>query len=92
MPEIHLTQTVFTYNACGSFNKYKERIKKIKRTGDSRYLYQNELDKAYFLHHMVYGDFKDSLEEQPLIKYYMIKHLILLKIQNTMDINVGLLQ
>ena len=32
------------------------------------------------------------LEEQLLIKYYAIKHLILLKIQNMMDINVSLLQ
>ena len=33
-----------------------------------------------------------SAEEQLLIKYYVIKHLILLKIQNMMDINVDLLQ
>ena len=32
------------------------------------------------------------LEEQPLIKYYMLKHLLLLKIRNMMDINVDLLQ
>ena len=31
-------------------------------------------------------------EEQLLITYYAIKHLILLKIQNMMDINVYLLQ
>ena len=31
-------------------------------------------------------------EEQLLIKYYAIKHLILLKIQNMLDINVYLLQ
>ena len=33
--------------------------KKIKETGDSRYIYQNELDKACFQHDMAYGDFKD---------------------------------
>ena len=32
------------------------------------------------------------LEEQLLIKYYMIKHLILQQIPNMMDINVVLLQ
>ena len=32
------------------------------------------------------------LEEQLLIKYYMIKHLVWLKIQNMIDINVELLQ
>ena len=42
---------------------------------------------------MAYGDFLGICqEEQLLIKYYVIKHLILLKIQNTMDINMDLLQ
>ena len=37
----------------------KERIQKFKETGDARYIYQNELDKACFQHNMAYGDFKD---------------------------------
>ena len=37
----------------------KQRIKKFKETGDSRYIYQNELDKACFQHDMAYRDFKD---------------------------------
>ena len=32
---------------------------KIKKLGDSRYIYQNELDKAYFQCDMAYGDSKD---------------------------------
>ena len=40
------------------FTKYKERIKKNRETGDSRYTYQNELDKACFQHDMAYGDFQ----------------------------------
>ena len=36
-----------------------KKSKKIKRTGDSRYIYQNELDKACFQHDMPYGEFKD---------------------------------
>ena len=32
--------------------------KKIKETGNSQYIYQNELDKAYFQHDMAYGAFK----------------------------------
>ena len=31
----------------------------FKETGDSRYIYQNELGKACFQHGMAYGDFKD---------------------------------
>ena len=38
--------------------KNKERIQNFKATGDSRYIYQNELDKACFQDDMVYGDFK----------------------------------
>ena len=59
MPEMHLKQPKFTYSACVPFIKNKERIQKFKETGDSRYIYKNELDKACFQHDMAYGDFKD---------------------------------
>ena len=41
---------------------------------------------------MAYGDFKNLSRRKLLIKYYVIKHLILLKIQKMMDINVVLHQ
>ena len=56
-PEMHLRQPGFTYSACGPFTKTKERIQKFKRTGDSRYIYRNELDKVCFQDDMAYGDF-----------------------------------
>ena len=59
MPEMHLKQLGFTYNACGLFTKNKERIQKFKGTEDTSYIYENELDKACFQHDMAYGDFKD---------------------------------
>ena len=59
MPEMHLRQPGFTYSACGPFTKNKERIQKFKETGDTSYIYKNELDKACFQHDMAYGDFKD---------------------------------
>ena len=59
MPEMHLRQPGFTYSACGPFTKNKERIQKFKETGDTNYIYKNELDKACFQHDMAYGDFKD---------------------------------
>ena len=59
MPEMHLRQPGFTYSACGPFTKNKERIQKFKQTGDSRYIYKSELDKACFQHDMAHGDFKD---------------------------------
>ena len=48
MPEIHLRQPQFVYSACGPFTRHKGRIKKFKQTGDMRYIYRNDLDKAYF--------------------------------------------
>ena len=59
MPEMHLKQPGFTYSACGPFTKNKERIQNFKETGDTSYIYKNELDKACFQHDMTYGDFKD---------------------------------
>ena len=59
MPEMHLIQPRFTYSACGPFKKNKERIKKFNETGDTNYIYKNELDKACFQHNMAYRNFKD---------------------------------
>ena len=35
------------------------RTQNFKETGDTNYIYKNELDKACFQHDMAYGDFKD---------------------------------
>ena len=59
MHDMHLKQPGFTYNACGPFIENKERIQKFKETGDTAFIYKNELDKACFQHDMAYGDFKD---------------------------------
>ena len=52
---------MYARNACGSFTKNKEKIQKFKKTGDTSYIYKNELDKACFQHDMAHGDFKDLL-------------------------------
>ena len=59
LSEMHLKQPEFTYSTCGPFTKNKERIQKFKETGDTNYIYKNELDKACFQHDMAYGEFKD---------------------------------
>ena len=58
-PEMQLRQPRFTFSAYRPFTKEKERIEKFKETGDSRYIYQNELHKTCFQHNMAYGDFKN---------------------------------
>ena len=59
MSKMHLRQPQFTYSACGSFTKHKQRIKKFQETGDTKYIYKNELDKACFAHDAAYSDSKD---------------------------------
>ena len=59
MPEMHLRQPGFSYSVCGPFTKNKDRIQMFKEAGDSRYTYQNKLDKVCFQHNMVYGYLKD---------------------------------
>ena len=59
MPEIHLRQSQFTYSACGPFTKHEQRIQKFKETGDTNYIYMNELDKDRFTHDAAYSDSKD---------------------------------
>ena len=46
MPEIYLRQPGFTDSACRPFTTNKEPMQKCKEIGDSRYLYQNKLDKS----------------------------------------------
>ena len=60
MPETHLRDLkVGTYRACGPFTRRKDRINKFIQTGDTNYIYKNELDKACFAHDAGYSDFKD---------------------------------
>ena len=61
MPEMHLRQPRLVYSACGPFARHKERIKEFKRTGDTHYIYRNELDKACFQHDSAYADHKDLI-------------------------------
>ena len=59
MHEMHLKQPGFTYSACGPFTKNKERIEKFMQTGNTDFIYRNELDKACFQHDMAYDKSKD---------------------------------
>ena len=88
---MHLRQSGLMYSICTPFTKNKERIQKCKEAWDSRCIFGNELNKVCFQHGMAYEDFKDLPRRTASdIMYYIIKHLILLKIQNMMDIKLGL--
>ena len=65
---INLRQPGFTYSACGSFTKNKERIEKFMQTGNTDFIYKNELNKACFQHDMAYGKAKDLVRTTQLDK------------------------
>ena len=89
---MHLRQPGFTYRGCQPFTKKTKKEYKIKQeTGDTLYIYENELDKSSFQHTWFMEILKILLERQLLKKYCVIKHLILLKIHNMMDIKEVLL-
>ena len=58
MPEMHLRQLGFTYCACEPFTKNRQIIQKFMQTGDTNYIYKNELDKTCFQHGIAYGNKK----------------------------------
>ena len=62
MPEMHLKQPGFTYSACGPFTRNKERIEKFMQTGNTDFIYRNELDKPCFQNDMAYGKSKDLIK------------------------------
>ena len=68
MPEMHLKLPGFTYSAYGSFTKNKERIEKFMQTGNTNFIYKNELDKTCFQHNMAYGKSKDLEKRTQLDK------------------------
>ena len=71
--------------------KNKKRIQKFKETGDTSYIYKNELDKACFQHDMAYGDFKDLKRRTASDKDLKDKEFnITLKILNMTDIKEDL--
>ena len=69
MPEMHLKQPGFTYSACGPYTKNKKRIEKFIQTGNTDFIYRNELDKACFQHDMAYGKSKDLAKRTHKIKF-----------------------
>ena len=46
----------------------KNREKKLEKTGDTKYIYKNELDKVCFQYDMVYGAFKDLARRTVSVK------------------------
>ena len=48
MPEMHLKQPGCAYSPCGPFAKSKDRIEKFMQTGNTDFIYKNDLIKLVF--------------------------------------------
>ena len=80
MPEMHLKQPDFTYSACGPFTKNKKKIiEKYMQTGDTNFIYINELDKACFQHDMSYGKTKDLVKRTKHLKLPVVQNMMVIK-------------
>ena len=62
MLKMHLKQPGFTYSACEPFTKNKVRIEKFMQTGNTDFIYRNDLEKACFQHDMAYGKSKHLIK------------------------------
>ena len=71
MPEMLLKQPGFTYSACGPLTKNKERIEQFMQTGNTDFIYKNELDKACFQH--------DKFEKIKNLKLLVIQIVMVIK-------------
>ena len=93
--EMHLRQLGFTFSISEQFSTNKERIQNFKEIGDSRHISKpNQTEHTFnmLFWRKIYKFLKIYLEEQLLINYYVIKHLVLLKSQIMMDIGMDLHQ
>ena len=83
---MHLKQPGFTYSACGPFTKNKKTIEKFMHTGNTDFIYINELDKTCFQHDIAYSKSKDLTRRTESDKVLRDKDLKLQVIQNMIDI------
>lgn len=86
MPERHLEEPIFTKYAVHLL-KIRKRSKVLCKTGKTRNIYLNDLDKACFQQDMAYGSFNDLIKRTESD----IKSLKLLVIQDIIDIKKVLL-
>ena len=72
----------FKYSVCGPFTKNKEEYKNLKKLRILDIFLKTKQIKCTFNTKWLMVILRICVEEQPLIKYYMIKPLILQKSQN----------
>ena len=90
---MHLKQPGFTDSACGPSTKNKEISQTFMQTGNTNYIYRNDLDKGCFQNDLAYGKYKNLTKRTQSKKIFSeIKLLKLQAVQNMMDIKEDQLQ
>ena len=56
---IHLNNLDLVIVFVDQLLKIEKEFKQLKKTGDTKHIYRNELGKACFQHGMAYGDLRD---------------------------------
>ena len=83
---MHLKQPGFSYSACNSFTKNKNRTQKFIQTGNTNLfkysIYKNDFDKIGFQHEMAYDKYKDFTKGTQ--SYKVLKHKAF-KIANNLE-------
>ena len=74
MSEMYLRQPRFTYSACGQFIQNKQLIQNVQDI----FIEINWVNPTFSMTWLI-KILRTCLEEESLLKYYVIKHLILLK-------------
>ena len=59
MRNMHLKQPEFSYCACDSFTKHRDKNQAFKEACNLDYIYKNELDKSSSVHDAAYAKSKD---------------------------------
>ena len=93
---MHLRHPGLTYSTFGAFTKKKNRVQetlvKFQEEEDSRYIYQNELDKACFQYDTDSGNFKYLTKRTASDKILLDEAFNIVKNRNMMNMNVDFLQ
>ena len=89
---MQLRQPIFIYSACVPFTKNKERMQKLKEQEiQNIFIRTNEINIAFSMIWLM-DILRIFLEEQLLIKYYMLKYLNIGKNPKYDDIHAELFQ
>ena len=65
---MHSKQTGFIYSVSRPFTKHRDKIQEFRETGNLKYLYRYELNKACFVHDAAYFESKDLAKKTISVK------------------------